>query len=748
MVEQTRVSVFPPVTTLKIAMVDSYPSDVKRVLLATPVSAVALPDSTYQRWMSEARAETSIFSAPLSLLPINPRATYQPTCADYGEGSRALGLTRWELGGTPTGLIHAFGLSELVIDFVVGELVPRCVHCNCSMKRPRGAKDLSLPTGGYLLATPAEDAENVSLREQCEMLGSERALVSAKIVRADSIAQERGAPIVSVVSAQDAEQLHEAIANWFARGGGALALHHAATRESDVVWLDNVSRHWVCGTCATRVEPPSRRRLVDLAACRVCRGAGWLLERDGRLAACRECDGFGSDDEIGQYEVNGVALCRLAEVSFSDLRVMVEQGGSLQRRALLAALAQIEEFGFGGYPLASPSGTLSDGERVLATALIGRLSCIVGARYVVDGAYLREESLISLSENARDSLRIVVPERRELASPKILSTSSAESIRLRGIGVGTLRIAEVEFPLGALSIIEGIAGAGKSLLLAEIARRFSRRKKLAHAASFGGLKRCHLIGVPNEPTGSLLSLLSLDSVLAEEIAATRAAQLEGITVEDLSRVSARYRCDRCDGLGVVPRVEDSPCLKVVICDECEGALYDWRVADLPLLGGTVAGVLQTPLAECARLLWRDPSVSAALARVADGFERVVSLSTPESELSAEERGFAALAARLVRIGAAVRAKRAQSKSLAEQLVLVDGPRTLTGRHFGVIRDLLRDLVDSGATIIYADPPWGLEYLAASVLRLRAVREASVSQERRSFADTRFARISVIGRNEA
>ena len=415
-----------------------------------------------------------------------------------------------------------------------------------------------------------------------------------------------------------------------------------------------------------------------------------------------------------------------------------------KREELLAALAEVERFGFGGYPLASPVGTLSVGERALLTTLIGELSRVTGARYVVDGSLLREESLTELSERARDSLLVVMPESEASVSLNTTSENTLGLIRLTAIDVGSLSLSEVEFPIGALSMVSGATGTGKSLLLAEIARRFSKRKKMGHSASFGALKRCHYIGPPTEPTTPLLALMSLGDYLADEIARTRGAQVEGVTAEDLSLDSARYRCAACAGCGVVSSMVEEGGAEPLVCDECRGALYDWRVADLPLFGATVAEVLAKPLADSARRLWRDPSVCAALTSVAAGLDREVSLSTPSASLSAEERGFVALAARLARIRALSSEKRTQKALLVGELVLADGPRVLTGRRLAIIRDLLRDLLDSGATVICADMPQGLESVGASVLRLRVEPGSAISQERRAYADTRFARVSGAG----
>jgi hypothetical protein len=724
-------------------MANLNPSDILQLLLATPDSVVSLEDGAYQRWMSEVRVADSAFSDG-TLVPIKPRSEYLPNLADQAERSKALGLTRWELGVTPTGLVHALGLSEVVVDFVVRELVPRCSQCLVSMNRPRALRDLALPKEGYLIAAPVEVPERVSLVERCEMLGSERALVSSKIVRVDLISEEEGAPIVALVSARDDAQLNEGVESWFSRGGGPLALYHATTREDEVVLLDVISRRWTCGTCSQSVSSPTRGLLLNLSACGTCRGEGWLLDRAGRLTACRDCDGFGSVDDVRRYECGGVELCRLAELTFRDLRGVVERNSGNETVRLRAALAVIEEFGFGRYPIASSVGTLSEGERVLLTTLIGQLSQVTGAKYVVDGAYLQGDSIAELSGEARTALRVVVPRPAAQSFSSKASNVTTESIRLMGLNSAGLVVPEVEFPLGALSIVGGAPGTGKSLLLTEISRRFAKRKKMAHLASFGGIKRCHLCGPVSASTVSLLDLLFLDGDVAEEIARTRVAQQEGVTAGDLSRASARYRCAVCGGSGRIGILSESSEVQKQECDECWGILYDWRVADLPLLGRTAADVLKTPLAEVSQLLWRDPAVSFVLERVSSGLERSVTLATPCLDLSVEERGFVALAARLARLVAPLNEKRARLGGLAGELVLVDGPRTLTSCHLTIIMDLLGDLIGSGATVICADLPPGLESDGAHVLRLRAAGEGMAFEEKRAFADSRYARASVVG----
>jgi hypothetical protein len=597
---------------------------------------------------------------------------------------------------------------------------------------------------GYLLAAPVEVSERVSLRERCEMLGCERALVGGKIVRVDALSEEDGAPIVALVAASEVERLSEVVETWFNRGGDAVMVYHTATRGDAVVALGVVSRQWTCDVCSQGVDAPTRQVLVNLSPCGTCRGEAWLTDRAGRLVACRDCDGFGSDEDVRHYECGGVELSQVAEVRFHELRSLVERSHVSERQTLLAALAEVEQFGFGQYPLASPIGTLSEGERVLLTALIGELSRVTGAMYVVDGAHLREAALAELPERARTSVRVVVPRPTTVSVPKRTRKVATESIRLAELDSGCLTISQVEFPIGALSIVEGVPGIGKSLLLAEISRRFARRKKLAHIVSFGGLKRCHLLGPADPSTVSLLGVAGLEGDFAREVACTRVAQQEGMTADDLSLSSARYRCAACAGRGrllSLPREEETGDPE---CDECGGVLYDWRVADLPLMGRTVADVLKTPIEEASQLLWRDSTVSYALSRVAAGIERPVTLATPCTELSLEERGFVALAARLARLLSSTHGKRARRGGLGEELVLIDGPRALTSCHLTIILALLSDLVDGGATVICADLAQGLESFDPFVLRLKPADESLASGERRVFADSRFARTSVMG----
>lgn len=725
-------------------MVNHDSSDITHALLATSESVVSLQDAVYQRWMSKVPMAVSAFSNGRVLVPVSPRSTYLPNLADPAESSKALGLTRWELGVTPTGLVHALGLAEGVVDFVVRELVPRCPRCRVSMERPRDLRDLSLASAGYLLAAPLEVPERVSLRERCEMLGCERALVGGKLARVDSLSEEDGTPIVALVAAGEVERLSEGVDSWFHRGGAPLTIYHVATREDAAVALGVVSRQWTCGVCSQSVDSPTRQILMNLSTCGTCRGEGWLTDRAGRLVACRDCDGFGSGEDVRHYECGGVEFSRIAELKFRELRSIVERSRFSERQTLLAALADVEQFGFGDYPLASPVGTLSAGERVLVTALIGQLSRVTGATYVVDGAHLREAALSDLPPTALTSLRVVVPRQTELSVPARSRKVVTESLRLASLDTGALAISQVEFPIGALSVVEGVPGVGKSLLLAEISHRFARRKKLAHLASFGGLKRCHLLGPIDPSTVSLLGVAALEGDLAQEIARTRVAQQEGMTVDDLSLSSARYRCAACQGRGRLLPLQGEEATQDQECDECGGALYDWRVADLPLMGRTVAGVLKAPLGEVSQLLWRDPAVSFALELVADGIERPLTLATPCAELSLEERGFVALAARLARLVSAYHDKRARRGGLGGELVLIDGPRALTSCHLTIILALLGDLVDSGATVICADLPRGLESFDPSVLRLKPADEGPVSGEKRVFADSRFARTSVMG----
>lgn len=658
------------------------------------------------------------------ILPVVPRSS----------ASKPGTIERTALGAMRQPFMSVLGLSDLIIDYVVSGLTPCCPHCGRLAGTSRTLAEIRLPLAGTIVLALTGDDRAFTVRERCELLGSERALVGGRIKGLDELDGDAGEPIIAVVPARERARLEDEAQRWFGRGGGSLQVLHFTTRDAVGSNLGDIYGGWWCEGCACTLEPVTRVRLEGCSPCVACRGEGWLVAKvDGvdRAVACRECDGYGATDVISRAEFHGVPLRYISTLRFADLLRWQLPDGPLRE-----ALLEVLRCGLGDVRLGAPVDVCSPGERALISVLIGRLYKLSRARFLLDGAYAPFEAAVRGANEATTLVYVARPHEEPTLLPpwNKLEVSKAHII-LRSISAGPLRIPEVSFPVGAITAIEGPIGSGKSLLLKTIQQRFMTRKKVAHLASFGNLKRCSYIEGLVGSEGTIVDLLNVGGDIAHEIARTRRAKELGFLEPDLLPGGARYRCQECLGSGCA--ADGS------VCEACGGSLYDWQVSSLPLLGATVAEVMYMPLGRLGELLWSSPRVEAAVRVAAQLTEESVCLATPARELSPCARRCIAILARAVALEVEPVGRTAASRNvrLDHELVLIDGPHAWSDRFRDVLLAHFGLLLEKGATIVYAGAPKNIASVCHAVISLKCVDTDWESLAREQFLDTRYARES-------
>lgn len=653
--------------------------------------------------------------------------------------SRVAAGRRTPLGVLAHSLLDAFGLTDELCSYALAHLVPYCSRCGCSATAPGTLDKRSIPAHGFISLSVVDDESGAALSERCEWLGSERVLVGDRLVSVADIISEDGEPVLTVVPVDGSDtslsKVHSEAERWFGRGGGELRVVHFASRGAHGEAIGVLSGRWACAGCSRSFTEPTRAQFDQAPPCATCQGSGWLSgpdgradERaDGRLCACRDCDGFGVTSEIADYRVHGVSLRHIAALTFGEC---LAHFTNLPKQ-LRGRLESVGRGGFARYPLGAPVGLLSPGERGLCTIVSGELSGFTGARYLVDAALEYQHSKNGVARSMAAACAVARPER---VRPQggVMTAPRDEDVVLREIRLGCLDLAEVRFPLGTLSVVAGPVGSGKSLLLSTIAARFAKRRKVAHHSSFGLLSRCCLVSAERESDCTVLEALGVADEFAHEIARTRKAQELGLIAADLVLPSSRYRCQGCAS---VPR-------SVEPCSECLGALYDWRIAELDIAGVSVRERLTTPVQQLAGVMWASDRLERLARDWSDQIGTTTTFATKLSELDLPERRFIAVwggvasvvSRRVMRRGKTANAPR------AGELVLIDGPRVMPPRQALALEKLLREINEMGATVIYADIPEGLESLGHYVLQLQSIECQYERRMDQPWYDTRYARL--------
>jgi energy-coupling factor transporter ATP-binding protein EcfA2 len=420
-------------------------------------------------------------------------------------------------------------------------------------------------------------------------------------------------------------------------------------------------------------------------------------------------------------------------LSFAELATALHKDLQLQAVELARFVARVCDAGFANYPLGAAVDLFSPGEKSLLAALVGELGMLRGTRYLLDAAYSAYSAEQSSAQEMLQERFIVATPRR--ARPQVREATHAslsEVVRLKDLNCGPLRISEFTFPIGALSAVQGPTGSGKSLLLELVATRFTKRRKLKHVSSFGGIERCLLLSGLADSSGTVLELLGLTADLAAEIARTRRAKELGLLERELELPRSKFRCVECGGMGHTSKHE--------LCSVCQGSLYDWRVAGLKVLGRGIAELVKAPLQELIGVLWTQKATDSVVKLVAAHCDPSLSLSTPVSNLNPSTRRFLKLLGGLGRYGGAY-APGSDKHSLTKELILMDGPHAMPDQHQQTIVALISELQKRGATVLYAGIPESLESMADSVLRLGADVASLERRSEEQFLDARYARVA-------
>ncbi|MBN3511757.1 excinuclease ABC subunit UvrA [Mycolicibacterium septicum] len=459
-----------------------------------------------------------------------------------------------------------------------------------------------------------------------------------------------------------------------------------------------------------------------------------FVERAVTFTTCPECDGTRLSEIARSVKIEGVNIAELCAMQITDLAAWL---GSLAKKPaaksvtpLLAALQHtldsFVEIGLGYLSLDRPAGTLSGGEAQRVKMIRHLGSSLTDVTYVFDEPTIglhphdiaRMNDLLLALRDKGNTVLVVEhkPETISIADHVVdlgpgagsaggevvfqgsvagLRTSDTvtghhlgyraglkDSVRkangameIRGADTHNLRDVDVDIPLGALVVITGVAGSGKSSLI---------------DGSVAG--RDGVVVVDQSPIrGSRRSNPATYSGLLDPI---RKAFAKANDVKPaLFSSNSEGACPACNGSGVIYTDLGVMATVETTCEECEGKRFGASVLQYTLGGRNIAEVLAMPVSEAERYFGEGeakvPAAQKILSRMADVGLGYLTLGQPLTTLSGGERQRLKLAARLGDTGA----------DKADTLIL-DEPTT--GLHLADVEQLLGlldRLVDSGKSVI-------------------------------------------------
>lgn len=455
-----------------------------------------------------------------------------------------------------------------------------------------------------------------------------------------------------------------------------------------------------------------------------------FVERAVTFTTCPECDGTRLSETARSSKIEGVNIAEVCAMQITDLASwlgsVAKKPAAKSAAPLLAALQHtldsFVEIGLGYLSLDRPAGTLSGGEAQRVKMIRHLGSSLTDVTYVFDEPTIglhphdiaRMNNLLLALRDKGNTVLVVEhkPETIAIADHIVdlgpgAGASGGEvvfegdvaglrasdtvtgrhlgyratlkdevrkangTLEIRGADTHNLRDVDVDIPLGALVVISGVAGSGKSSLI---------------DGSVAG--RDGVVVVDQSPIrGSRRSNPATYTGLLDPIRKAF-AKANGVKPALFSS-NSEGACPSCNGAGVIYTDLGVMATVETTCEECEGKRFGASVLQYTLGGRDIAEVLAMPVSEAERYFSdgdaKVPAAQKILSRMADVGLGYLTLGQPLTTLSGGERQRLKLAAQMGEKG---------------DTYILDEPTT--GLHLADVEQLLGlldRLVDSGKSVI-------------------------------------------------
>jgi excinuclease ABC subunit A len=280
--------------------------------------------------------------------------------------------------------------------------------------------------------------------------------------------------------------------------------------------------------------------------------------------------------------------------------------------------------------------------------------------------------------------------------------ADASWLEVRGITRNNVVDQTAKFPLGGLTCVSGVSGAGKSSLVAGLHASVSRaiaQRSAGTAAANHGIQGADalddVIYVEQRPIGrssrsTLVTYVGISDHIRDAFAGSADAVERGLGRGEFSPNVAGGRCESCKGLGLAEIEMTLFKSEFIVCPECEGRRFQEHVLEVRLGDKNIHDVLSMTVEDA--LGWFDaqssPKVVQALGVLSEFGLGYLQLGCSTTTLSGGE------AQRLNLAGELLKQRRSRT------LFIFDEPTR--GLHAADIRHLLalfERLISTGNTIV-------------------------------------------------
>ncbi|MBL8888420.1 MAG: excinuclease ABC subunit UvrA [Planctomycetaceae bacterium] len=312
----------------------------------------------------------------------------------------------------------------------------------------------------------------------------------------------------------------------------------------------------------------------------------------------------------------------------------------------------------------------------------------------VTGPYLNGGKAIPIPTNRRPGLAPFD------ADPEQHQGLIAGAIQIQGARHHNLKNINVSIPLGALTVVTGVSGCGKSslingILYPELARRLHRatgtpglHTRIAGASSIDKVIRVDQKPIGNTPTSNPATYTGVFESIRTLFTNLPESKMRAYTARRFSFNVPGGRCELCEGTGQ-RRIEMHFLPDVwVPCEACDGKRYNEETLQIKFHGHSINDVLNLTCRQAVELFHNIPKIRQVIQTLVDVGLDYLQLGQSATTLSGGEAQRVKLATELSR------------PDTGNTLYVLDEPTT--GLHFDDIAkllDVLQRLVDLGNTVI-------------------------------------------------
>ncbi|MEO6195630.1 MAG: excinuclease ABC subunit UvrA [Thermoanaerobaculia bacterium] len=487
------------------------------------------------------------------------------------------------------------------------------------------------------------------------------------------------------------------------------------------------------------------------------------IEKFMSVHLCPTCEGRRLRPESLAVTMHGKAIDELSRLPVSDLRAWMGVLPLDKRERAIAEkvvteiqdrLSFLDDVGVGYLTLDRSSATLSGGEsqRIRLATQIG--SKLMGVLYVLDepsiGLHQKDNArLLATLQGMRDlgnSVLVVEHDEETIraadwvidlgpgagvhggevvaegtlkqieSAPRSLTAKyltgvlevpvpekrreGREALIIKGARQNNLKNLDVEFPIGAFTVVTGVSGSGKSTLVNDIlhkalARHFYRAsdKPGEHDRILGLEHLDKVIAIDQSPIGRTprsnpATYTNVFNPIRNLMAMTPEARMRGYGPGRFSFNVPGGRCEACKGDGQIKiEMHFLPDIYVT-CEVCGGKRYDRETLAVRYKGLNIAEILELPVDQAHELFRNIPAIERVLETLCEVGLGYIRLGQPATTLSGGEAQRVKLSRELCK------------RSTGRTLYLLDEPTT--GLHFddvGKLLKLLHRLVELGNTVL-------------------------------------------------